>query len=147
MVLEYAKFFIFASFSFSTLDDFREKTYEKTYCFYNIFSKCISNHARLPSFTIWIFFSKILWSFQYKIIFFKFHDLCEKTYQKTYKFYELFPNFLSLCARWQDFVIWKYLLKKWRLLQYVNNFLLSSATLSIIFEQTYEKTYPFFSIF
>ena len=93
------------------------------------------------------FFQKFYERFNIKSIFFKFHDLCEKTYEKTYKFYELFSNFLSLCARWQDFVIWKYLLKKWRLLQYVNNFLLSSATLSIIFEKTYEKTYPFFSIF
>ena len=93
------------------------------------------------------FFQKFYDRFNIKSIFFKFHDLCEKTYEKTYKFYELFSNFLSLCARWQDFVIWKYLLKKWRLVQYVNNFLLSSATLSIIFEKTYEKTYPFFSIF
>ena len=93
------------------------------------------------------FFQKFYERFNIKSIFFKFHDLCEKTYEKTYKFYELFSNFLSLCARWQDFVIWKYLLKKWRLLQYVNNFLLSSATLSIIVEKTYEKTYPFFSIF
>ena len=45
------------------------------------------------------FFQKFYDRFNIKSIFFKFHDLCEKTYEKNYKFYELFSNFLSLCAR------------------------------------------------
>ena len=40
------KFFIFGIFFFSTLEDFSEKTYEKTCRFYNIFSKSRSNYAR-----------------------------------------------------------------------------------------------------
>ena len=69
------KFFIFANFIFSTLEDFSEKTYEKTCRFYNIFSKFISNCTRLPSFTIWAFFAKILWPFQSNIHFFHFQPL------------------------------------------------------------------------
>ena len=64
------KLFIFAIFFFSTLEDFSEKTYEKTCRFYNIFSKYNSNCARLPRFTIWIFLSKICWPFPFLCPFF-----------------------------------------------------------------------------
>ena len=93
------------------------------------------------------FLQKFYDRFNIKSTFLKFHDFCEKTYEKTYQFYELLSNFLSLYARWQDFVIWKYLPKKWWLFQNVKNFLFSSATLSNICEKSYEKTYYFFSIF
>ena len=66
------KFFIFGIFFFSTLDDFSEKTYEKTWRFYNIFPKYYSKCARLPNFTLWIFFSKICWSFQFNVHIFRF---------------------------------------------------------------------------
>ena len=69
------KFFIFIVFFFSTLEDFREKTYEKTCRFYNIFSKYYSNCARLPNFTLWIFFSKICWPFQFNVHKFRFPTL------------------------------------------------------------------------
>ena len=61
------KFFIFGIFFFSTLEDFSEKTYEKTCRFYNIFSKYYSNCASLPNFTLWIFFSKFFWPFQFNV--------------------------------------------------------------------------------
>ena len=66
------KFFIFGIFFFSTLEDFSEKTYEKTCRFYNIFSKYYSNCARLPNFTLWIFFSKICWLFKFNVHIFRF---------------------------------------------------------------------------
>ena len=69
------KFFIFGIFFFSTLEEFSEKTYEKTCHFYNIFSKYYSNCARLPNFTLWIFFSKICWPFQFNVHIFRFPTL------------------------------------------------------------------------
>ena len=66
------KFFIFGIFFFSTLEDFSEKKYEKTCRFYNIFSKYYSNCARLPNFTLWIFFSKICWLFKFNVHIFRF---------------------------------------------------------------------------
>ena len=65
------KFFHFPFFVFSILGNFPKKTYEKTCCFYNIFSKFSSSRTCLLSFTIWIFSSKILWLFQYNIHFFQ----------------------------------------------------------------------------
>ena len=69
------KFFIFIIFFCSTLEDFSEKTYEKTCRFYNIFSKYCSNCARLPNFTLWIFFSKMCWPFQFNVHIFGFPAL------------------------------------------------------------------------
>ena len=69
------KFFIFAIFFFSTLDNFSEKIYQKTWHFYNIFSKSITICARLASFTLWIFFCKIWWPFQFNAHFFYFPPL------------------------------------------------------------------------
>ena len=80
-------------------------------------------------------------------IFFKFDDFYEKTYEKTYQFYDLFSNFLSICARSENFVVWKFLLKKSRLFQNINNLLFISTTLSNICNKTYEKTYHCFYIF
>ena len=72
------KFFIFGIFFFSTLEDFSEKTYEKTCRFYNIFSKYYSNCARLPNFTLWILFSKICWLFQFNVHIFCFPPLLQE---------------------------------------------------------------------
>ena len=80
----------------------------------------------------YFFFRKFDGRFNLMSILFTFHQFCEKTYEKTYQFYDLFSNFLSLCARSQNFVIWKFLLKKWRLFQNVNNLLFILATLSNI---------------
>ena len=78
------------------------------------------------------FFRKSDGRFNLMSILFTFHQFCEETYEKTYQFYDLFSNFPSLCARSQNFVIWKFLLKKWRLFQNVNNLLFILATLSNI---------------
>ena len=79
--------------------------------------------------------------------FFAFPLFCEKTYEKTYNFYDLFSNILSWFTLSQKFVLWKFLPKKWRLFQNVYNLLFISATLSNICNKTYEKTYLFFYIF
>ena len=95
----------------------------------------------------YFFFRKFDGRFNLMSILFTFHQFCEKTYEKTYQFYDLFSNFPSLCARSQNFVIWKFLLKKWRLFQNVNNLLFILATLSNICDKTYEKIYHFFQYF
>ena len=51
------------------------------------------------------FFRKFDGRFNLMSILFTFHQFCEKTYEKTYQFYDLFSNFPSLCARSQNFVI------------------------------------------
>ena len=87
------------------------------------------------------FFQKFYDRFNIISIFFKFDNFYEKTYDKTFQFYDLFSNFLSLCARSENFVVWKSLLKKSRLFQNVNNLLFISTTLTNICNKTYEKTY------
>ena len=65
------------------MEDFSEKTYEKTSCFYTIFSKSISNCTSLPSFTLWIFFfSKIWWAFQFNVHFVHFPPILRKNLWK-----------------------------------------------------------------
>ena len=93
------------------------------------------------------FFQKFHGRFNLMSIFFTFHRFYEKTYEKTYQFYGLFPNVLSLCARSQNFVIWKFFLKKWRLFQYFNNLWFICSICSNICDKVYEKTYHFFYIF
>ena len=93
------------------------------------------------------FFEKFHGRFNLMSIFFTFHHFYEKTCEKTYQFYGLFPNVLSLCARSQNFVIWKFFLKKWRLFQYFNNLWFICWIWSNICDKVYEKTYHFFYIF
>ena len=93
------------------------------------------------------FFQKFHGRFNLMSIFFTFHRFYEKTYEKTNQFYGLFPNVLSLCARSQNFVIWKFFLKKWLLFQYFNNLWFICSIWSNICDKVYEKTYHFFYIF
>ena len=92
-------------------------------------------------------FQKFHGRFNLMSIFFTFHRFYKKTYEKTYQFYGLFPNFLSLCARLQNFVIGKFFLKKRPLFQYFNNLWFICSIWSNICDKVYEKTYHFFYIF
>ena len=93
------------------------------------------------------FFQKFVGRFNLMSTFFAFQHFCEKTYSKTYRFYDWFSKFLSLYTRWQNLVVWNFFSRKWRPFLNVNNFLFVSTTLSNICEKTYEKTYRFFLIF
>ena len=93
------------------------------------------------------FFKKFHGRFNLMSIFFTFHCFYEKTYKKTYQFYGLFPNVLSLCAHSQSFVLGKFFLKKWRLFQYFNKLWFICSIWSNICDKVYEKTYHFFYIF
>ena len=59
----------------------------------------------------------------------------------------LFRNGLSLSAHWQNFVMWKFFLKKWPLFQYFNNLWFTCSIWSNICDKVYEKIYHFFYIF
>ena len=93
------------------------------------------------------FFKKFHGRFNLMSIFFTFHRFYEKTCKKTYQFYGLFLNVLSLCAHSQSFVLGKFFLKKWRLFQYFNNLWFICSIWSNICDKVYEKTYHFFYIF
>ena len=80
-------------------------------------------------------------------IFFTFHRFYEKTYEKTYQFYGLFPNVLSLCARSRNFVISKFFWKEWRLFQYFNNLWFIYSICSNICDKVDENICHFFYIF
>ena len=138
------QFFYFRFLFFSTLEDFSEKTYEKTYRFYNIFPKFIPNCTCLPSFT---FFSKILWRFQYNIHFFPFLVVLRENLWKDIPILWLIFKVAMIMCKVTKFCDLKIFTKKWRLFQNVHNFLFISTTLSNICDKTYEKTYSFFYIF
>ena len=93
------------------------------------------------------FFQKFHGRFNIMSIFFTFHRFYQKTYKKTFQFYGLFPNALSLSAHSQKFVIWKSFLKKWRLFQSFNNLWCICSIWSNICDKVYQKTYHFFYIF
>ena len=93
------------------------------------------------------FFQKFHGRFNLMSIFSTFNRFYQKTYKKTYQFYGLFPNVLSLCAHSQNFVIWNFFKKKWWLSQYFNNLWFICSIWSNICDKVYEKTYHFFYIF
>ena len=78
--------FHFRNFFFLVLKDFSGKTYERTCRFYNAFPKYNSNWACLPSFTLWIFFSKIWWPSQFNGYFFRFPPLLRENLWKDLQF-------------------------------------------------------------
>ena len=93
------------------------------------------------------FFQKFVGRFNLMSTFFAFQHFCEKTYSKSYRFYQWFSKLLTLCTWSQNLVVWNFFSRKWRPFLNVNNFLFISTTLSNICEKTYEKTYRFFQYF
>ena len=131
-------FFIFAVFVFSTLDAFPKKTYEKTYCFYNIFSKFTLNCTRLATFTVWIyFFRKSVDWFNLMSIFLTLNHFSRKHYEKIYHFYDIFWKFLSFCTCLRTLALWNILQKMLLLFENVSKLLLISTSLSIVCHKTY----------
>ena len=72
-------FFIFAVFVFSTLDAFPKKTYEKTYCFYNIFKVHFKLYTFSHLYRLNIFFQKKCRLVQLNVHFSNFESLFQKT--------------------------------------------------------------------
>ena len=139
--------FLFSLFYFSQLwRTLARKLMKRPIVFITYFQSSFQI-LRLPTFTIWIFFSKILWRFHYNIHFFPFLVVLRELLWKEIPILWLFSKLLWLCARSQNFVIWKFFIKIWELFQNVNNFLFIFATLSNICSKTYEKPYHVFYIY
>ena len=139
--------FSFSQFFFSILEDFSEKTYEKTCRFYNIFPKYNSNCVCLPSFTLWIFFSKICWPFQFNVHFLRFAPLLRENLLKDLPVLWLIFKLPIIMCTLKKFCRLKVFTKKMAVFQNVDNLLFISATLSNICDKTCEKTYHFFKYF
>ena len=58
------------------------------------------------------FFPKFDGRLNFMATFFAFPFFCEKTYEKTYNFYDLFSNILSWFTLSEKFVLWKFVKKK-----------------------------------
>ena len=76
---------------FFAFQHFCEKTYEKTYQFYHLFSKFLLICARSQIFVVWKFF-KIKWRLFQNVnnllfISGSLSNICNKTYEKTYIFF------------------------------------------------------------
>ena len=141
------KFFIFGIFFPRLWRTLARKLMERPAVFITYFQSTIQIVHVYQILRSEYFFQKFVGRFNLMSTFFAFHHFCEKTYEKTYRFYDLFSNFRSLLARSQNLPVWIFFSIKWRPFLNVNNFLFISATLSNICDKTYEKTYRFFKYF
>ena len=83
---------------FPCLNNFCKKTYEKTYLFLHIYTNSLSRSTLSQSFTIWKFLLKKCQLFQnlnkFSLIWASLSNFCMKTYERTYRFYDIFSKFL-----------------------------------------------------
>ena len=91
----------------ATLSNICGKTYENFYHFYIIFSK-FSSYSQSQTCCLKILRKKIsvlpnINKFLLRWVIF--NNFCEKTYEKTYRFLDIFSNFMPSCARSQNFTI------------------------------------------
>ena len=107
--------------------------------------------TRSQIFVIWKYFSKNWQPSQnvnnFLLISATLSNICDKTYEKTYRFFYINSNFHYIFTCWQIFTIRKFKKTKCHLFQYVNKILFIPATLNNIFEKNYEKPYKFCNIF
>ena len=145
-------------FTFFAFHHFCEKTYEKTYQFYGLFSNILLLCACSQSFVIWkkIFKKWRLFQNVNNSLFMcsTLSNICDKIYEKTYHFFFIFWNFHFVFTTLQNFMISKLIKRKCCLLEYVNKILLIPVTLNNVFDnncKTYFKVcnvfFKFVSIF
>ena len=115
-------------FVFSTLDDFLDKIYEKTCCFYNILSKSISNSTCLPSLLSEYIFQKCYHPFNIVSIFFNFQPLLREKLWKDLTILWLIFKVPDLMYTLTKISHLKMFTKKMAVFQNVNNLLLISQT-------------------
>ena len=88
------------------MECFSEKTYEKT-CRFIIYFQIQVHIGHVDEvLQCGYFCEKLHDPLNLMSIFFTFPCFCEKVYEKTYQFYSFSSNFLSLCARSENFLIW-----------------------------------------
>ena len=83
---------------FPCLNNFCKETYEKAYLIFHIYTNYLSHSTLSQSFTIWKFLLKKCQLFQnvnkFLVIWTTLSNFCTKTYEKTYRFYDIFSKFL-----------------------------------------------------
>ena len=125
---------------FFAFHHFCEKTYEKTYQFYGLFSNILLLCACSQSFVIWkkIFKKWRLFQNVNNSLFMcsTLSNICDKIYEKTYQFFFIFWNFHFVFTTLQNFMISKLIKRKCCLLEYVNKILLIPVTLNNVFDNT-----------
>ena len=93
----------------TTLSNICGKTYENFYYFYIIFSKFFSSYSQSQTFVVRKFLERKYRFFRninkFLLRWVIFNNFYEKTYEKTYCFLDIFSNFMSSCARSQNFTI------------------------------------------
>ena len=126
------------------MEHFSQKTYEKTCRFYNIFSKSRSNYARSETFTICIFFSKILWRFQFNVHVFHFPPLLrENLWKDLLILWLIFELFMVIC-RFTKFFGLKLPSKKMARLSKCHQFLINFRNFEQRLRKKLWKDLPFF---
>ena len=99
------KFFIFIIFFSRLWRTLAKKLMKKPAVFITYFQNTIQIVHVYQILRSEYFFKKFVGRFNLMSTFFAFQHFCEKTYSKTYRFYDLFPKFPSWCGRSQNFVV------------------------------------------
>ena len=137
--------------TFFAFQHFCEKTYSKTCRFYDWFSNLLSLCAPSQNLGVWNFFSRKWWPFlninNFLFISTTLSNICEKTYEKTYRFFLTFANFNFSFTCLQNFLVRKLKRKKWRVFQYVNKTSFIPPTLNNILDKNCEKFSKFWNLF
>ena len=93
------------------------------------------------------FFPKFDGRLNFMATFFAFPFFCEKTYEKTYNFYDLFSNILSWFTLSEKFVLWKFVKKKMAALSKCLQFIIHFRKFEQHLQQKLRKDLSFFYIF
>ena len=131
-------------FLFLNLNHFSRKNDENIYHFYNIFSKFLS--LCTCSQNSLIFSKKRCCSFKILTDNYLFSQFWESLVTKLMKRLTIFRTYFHTFSSWtssQNFVIWKFLLKKLQLIKNVNKLLFVSATLSNICDKRPVKFFTY----
>ena len=144
MALENAHFSLLQFLVSQFLEGFSEKTYEKTCRFYNIFSKSSSNCTSLRSLTIWIFFSKISWPFQFNVHFFHFPPLLGENLWKDEPILWLISKRSIIMCTSTNFCHLEVFFKKMAALSIFLQFMIHLLNLEQHLRQSLWKDLPFF---
>ena len=129
------------------MKDFSGKTYEKTCRFYNVFRKYNSNWASVPTFTLWIFFSKIWWPSQFHGHFFRFPFLLRENLWKDLQFLWLIFKYSIMIYFFRKICALEICKKKMAALSKCLQFIIHFRKFEQHLQQKLRKDLSFFYIF
>ena len=118
--------------TFLAFHHFCEKTYKETYQFHDLFSNFLSLCGRSQNFVVQKLFSRKWRPFlnvnNFLFISATLSNICDKTYEKTYRFFSIYRDFNFIFTCLQNFLVRKLKKIKCHLFQYVNKTSFISAT-------------------